>query len=231
MKYKHLFFDLDHTLWDFERNCTETLTELYYHFGLEGHGIVSLETFIKTYLHRNEIMWEQYRYGNIDRDTLRNKRFDFVLYDLEIEASPDLTRALSEEYILRSPYKKNLFADTHEVLTYLKEKYVLHIITNGFRETQFLKMDSTGITGYFSEVILSEEVGWKKPDSRIFMYSLEKVGAVAAESLMVGDNLDVDIAGARGAGIDQVYFNPNRIRHRAETTFEIGALVELKGFL
>jgi putative hydrolase of the HAD superfamily len=230
MKYKHLFFDLDHTLWDFDKNSTETLTELFLQFHLEELGVRDLETFIKTYLHRNELMWEQYRYGNITRETLRNERFTFTLYDLEIE-DERLAKALSEEYILRAPYKTNLFPDTHEVLTYLKEKYILHIITNGFRETQFLKMNSTNITHYFSEIILSEEAGFKKPDPNIFFHSLKKANTISEESLMIGDNLDVDIAGARSANIDQVYFNPNKISHQKETTFEISSLIELKGFL
>jgi putative hydrolase of the HAD superfamily len=230
MKYKHLFFDLDHTLWDFKRNSTETLTELYHHFKLEDHGIAGLETFIKTYLHRNEMMWEQHRYGNIDKETLRNKRFEFTLYDLEIEDAV-LSKSLSDEYIKRAPYKTNLFPYTHEVLTYLKEKYFLHIITNGFRETQFIKMNSTNILPYFSEIILSEEVGYNKPDINIFLHSLNKAKTTSEESLMIGDNLEVDIAGARGANIDQVYFNPNKIQHQKEATFEINSLIELKAFL
>jgi putative hydrolase of the HAD superfamily len=230
MKYKHIFFDLDHTLWDFEKNSTETLTELFYQFHLETRGIPDLDTFIKTYLHRNEMMWEQYRYGNIDKDILRNRRFEYTLYDLQIEDS-ELSKSLSDEYIKRAPFKTNLFPDTHEVLGYLKKKYVLHIITNGFRETQFIKMNSTNITHYFSEIILSEEAGYKKPDPNIFYHSLEKAGTNAGDSLMIGDNLDVDIAGARAAAIDQVYFNPNRIPHERETTFEVHSLIELKGFL
>jgi putative hydrolase of the HAD superfamily len=230
MKYKHLFFDLDHTLWDFEKNSTETLTELFYLFHLKDLGIPDLDTFIRTYLYRNELMWEQYRYGNITRETLRNKRFTYTLYDLEIE-DEKLAKSLSEEYTLRAPYKTNLFPDTHEVLTYLKEKYILHIITNGFRETQFIKMNSTNITHYFSEIILSEEAGFKKPDPNIFFHSLKKANTISEESLMIGDNLDVDIAGARSANIDQVYFNPNKVPHQKETTFEINSLIELKEFL
>ena len=230
MKYKHIFFDLDHTLWDFDRNSTETLIELFDLFDLKAHGIPNIETFINTYLHRNEMMWEQYRYGNISKETLRNKRFEFTLYDLEIEDAT-LSKSLSNEYINRAPYKTNLFPDTHEVLAYLKEKYVLHIITNGFRETQFIKMTSSNILHYFSEIILSEEAGFKKPDPNIFLHSMKKANTFAEESLMIGDNLEVDIAGARSANIDQVYFNPNKIPHQKEPTFEISSMIELKRFL
>ncbi|MEI6815024.1 MAG: YjjG family noncanonical pyrimidine nucleotidase [Bacteroidota bacterium] len=230
MKYRHIFFDLDHTLWDFDKNCHETLTELYHHFQLDRHGISSIEHFIKTYLNRNEMMWEQYRFGKIDKETLRNKRFDYTFYDLEID-NEILARNLSDEYVLRSPYKTNLFPGTHEALSYLKEKYILHIITNGFKETQFIKMNSTNLTDYFSEIILSEDTGFKKPDPRIFFHSLEKADAKVEESLMVGDNLEADIAGARSAGMDQVYFNPKRVPHQQETTYEIHSLMELLEFL
>ncbi len=230
MKYKHLFFDLDHTLWDFEKNSTETLTELYHHFNLEKYGVSKIETFIQTYLNRNEMMWEQYRYGAIDKETLRNKRFEFALYDLEIEDGI-LSKSLSDEYIKRAPYKTNLFPEAREVLTYLKEKYTLHIITNGFRETQFIKMNSSKILQYFSEIILSEEVGFKKPHPNIFLHSLQKANAKAEESLMIGDNLEVDIVGAQGVNIDQVYFNPNKIPHKKAVTFEISSLEELKNLL
>jgi len=229
-KYKHIFFDLDHTLWDFEKNSAETLTELYHKFNLNEFGVDSLELFIKVYQNRNEVMWEQYRYGKIDRDTLRNKRFEFTFDDLGIEEVA-LSNFLSEEYIRIAPYKTNLFPDTHEVLTYLKEKYVLHIITNGFVETQFKKMNSSQLTDYFSEIIISEQTGFKKPDPNIFIHAIEKANTNADESLMIGDNLDVDIAGARSANIDQVYFNPNKVAHTHRSTYEISSLIELKDFL
>ena len=229
-KYKHIFFDLDHTLWDFEKNSAETLKELYHKFNLNEFGIDSLERFIKVYQNRNEVMWEQFRYGKIDKDTLRNKRFEYTFDDLGIEEVA-LSNSLSEEYIRIAPYKTNLFPDTHEVLTYLKEKYVLHIITNGFVETQFKKMNSSLLTNYFSEIIISEQTGFKKPDPDIFIHAIEKANTNADESLMIGDNLDVDIAGARSANIDQVYFNPNKIAHQHLTTYEISSLIELKNFL
>src|ERR1035437_6942807 len=191
-KYKHIFFDLDHTLWDFEKNSAETLKELYHKFNLNEFGIDSLERFIKVYQNRNEVMWEQFRYGKIDKDTLRNKRFEYTFDDLGIEEVA-LSNSLSEEYIRIAPYKTNLFPDTHEVLTYLKEKYVLHIITNGFVETQFKKMTSSQLTNYFSEIIISEQTGFKKPDPDIFIHAIEKANTNADESLMIGDNLDVDI--------------------------------------
>ena len=229
-KYKHIFFDLDHTLWYFEKNSAETLTELYQQFNLKDFGIDSLERFIKVYQNRNEVMWEQYRYGKIDKDTLRNKRFEFTFDDLGIEEY-SLSKALSEEYIRIAPFKTNLFPDAHEVLSYLKENYFLHIITNGFVETQYKKMNSSKLTNYFSEIIISEQTGFKKPDPNIFLHAIEKANTKAEESLMVGDNLDVDIAGARSANIDQVYFNPNKSPHQQLTTFETSSLIELKDFL
>ena len=229
-KYKHIFFDLDNTLWDFERNSTETLNELYHTHQLKDLGVTSSDIFIKTYQERNAMMWEQYRLGKIDKETLRNKRFAFTFWDLGLDAdlAPD---ALADDYIRISPKKNYLFPHAHEALTYLRGKYSLHIITNGFQEAQYIKLDSAGLSKYFVEVIISEHTGFKKPDVNIFYHSLEKANASAQECLMVGDGLEVDVIGAMNAGWDAVYFNPNKIMHNEKVPYEISSLDELKNFL
>ncbi len=230
IQYKHIFFDLDNTLWDFERNSTETLNELYHKHSLHTLGVPSSELFIRTYQERNIMMWEQYRLGKIDKDTLRNKRFAFTFWDLGLDV--DLVpQALADEYLLISPKKNHLFPHAHEVLAYLHGKYTLHIITNGFVEAQYIKLDSADLSKYFDEVIISEHTGFKKPDVNIFYHAAEKAKAKANECLMIGDGLEVDIMGARNAGWDAVYFNPNKIPHRENVTHEIVSLDELKNFL
>jgi len=228
--YKHIFFDLDNTLWDFERNSTETLRELYHTHRLDQLGVSSPEFFIRTYQERNAMMWEQYRLGKIDKETLRTQRFVFTFWDMGLDASL-APPALAEDYIRISPKKNYLFPHAHEVLAYLHQKYTLHIITNGFTEVQYIKLDAADLSKYFDEIIISEHTGYKKPDVNIFYHSAEKANAKPGECVMVGDGLEVDVIGARNAGWDAVYFNPNKIPHNEKITYEIVSLDELKNFL
>lgn len=230
-KYSHIFFDLDNTLWDFDRNSSETLYELYAKYKLEDLGIKSPEHFIGKYQERNAMMWEQYRLGKIDKDTLRNKRFEFTFWDLGIEAVERISAQMSDDYVSAAPKRNHLFPDAFEVLEYLHEKYILHIITNGFHEAQFVKLDGTGIRKFFRNIIISEHVGYKKPDVNIFYYAVDSAKTKAEECIMIGDGLEVDVLGAQNAGWDAIYFNPKRIAHSEIITHEIAALAELKDIL
>jgi putative hydrolase of the HAD superfamily len=176
------------------------------------------------------MMWEQYRLGKIDKITLRDKRFSLTFWDLGLEAEM-APPELSHEYIRISPTKKYLFPHAHEVLTVLKEKYILHIITNGFEEAQSIKIKSADLTKYFSNIIISEHTGYKKPDIRIFQFAAESVNANTKECLMIGDGLEVDICGARDAGWDTVFFNPARLLHAENPTHEINSLDQLLNIL
>ncbi len=142
-----------------------------------------------------------------------------------------LAENLSKDYIRMSPLKTNLFPDTIEVLSYLRKKYILHIITNGFSEIQGVKIKNSVLDVYFETMITSEEADVRKPDKLIFEYSLNKTGAKAEESIMVGDDLIVDILGAKAAGMDQVYFNYNNNKHNESITYEIISLKKLKTIL
>ncbi|MBL0066610.1 MAG: noncanonical pyrimidine nucleotidase, YjjG family [Bacteroidetes bacterium] len=225
-KYKHLFFDLDNTLWDFERNSTEALTELYHKYSLQKLGVSSLEIFLEKYKERNAMMWDEYRLGKIDKATLRDKRFQLTFWDMGLDAET-APNELPDEYLRISPRKTHLFPHAHETLSYLCSKYTLHIITNGFVEAQEIKLQASDLEKYFAEIIISEHTGYKKPDINIFNYSMQKAGASSDECVMIGDGLDVDIAGARNAGWDTVYFNPFEIPHTDSVTFEIKSLDEL----
>jgi putative hydrolase of the HAD superfamily len=230
-KYSHIFFDLDNTLWDFDRNSSETLNELYVKYKLAYLGIKTPEHFISKYQERNAMMWEQYRLGKIDKDTLRNKRFEFTFWDMGIEAVEHISMQLSNDYVSAAPRRNHLFPDAFEVLEYLAAKYALHIITNGFHEAQFVKLDGTGIRKFFKNIIISEHVGFKKPDANIFYYALESAKAKAEECIMIGDGLEVDVLGAQKAGWDAVFFNPKKTDHNELITHEICALIELKNIL
>lgn len=227
---RHVFFDLDNTIWDFEKSSMATLQELYIKYELDKLGVSSFESFVAAYKHRNELLWEQYRLGTIDKATLRDKRFAFTFWDMGLD--PDSApKGLADDYVTLGPHRSHLFPHAHETLSYLQAKYTLHIITNGFVEAQVIKLQAADLNKYFSEIIISEHTGFRKPDKRIFQYSLEKAGAAAGECVMIGDGLEVDVIGAQEAGWRAIYFNPNGVSHEASPDAEIRGLEELTKLL
>ena len=228
--YKHVFFDLDRTLWDFETNSFETLSELAHKYKISEKGVVSIDEFISRYVKINELMWDKYRKGLIDKNTLRYQRFHEIFENYGIR-DRKLIEDFGNDYLSVSPLKTNLFPHCIEVLHYLNQKYSLHIITNGFEEVQHIKIKNCGIGHYFDHIITSERSGFKKPDLRIFQYSMDVVNAKTSNSIMIGDSLEADIVGARNAGIHQVFFNPCGDVHTEEVTYEIKSLKELTNFL
>lgn len=229
-QYKHIFFDLDKTLWDFDKNSLETFSEIFERYDLKKMGVPGLDNFYSVYKSHNQHLWGLYRNGEIEKKVLSVKRFELTLNDFGI-FDDELSKKIADDYIHYSPLKTNLYPGTHEILEYLKGKYQLHIITNGFEEVQFRKINASGLDKYFSNVITSEEAGCKKPDPGIFEYALKAANASAKECLMIGDDIEVDIIGARNAGIDQVYFNNKTTNHNEEISFEIGCLTDLKKIL
>jgi len=207
MKYKHLFFDLDNTLWDFEKNSHETFNELYTHYLADQKSIPSVNAFFEVYTVHNTRLWGLYRESLISKDELKDTRFLITLQEFGID-DKILASTLSDEYTYRSPRKGILFPGTIETLDNLKDRFQLHIITNGFEEIQHVKLEFAGLTKYFDNLITSEQAQSKKPDAGIFNYAMEQAGASAEESLMIGDDLDVDIIGARAIGMDTILFDP-----------------------
>jgi len=232
MRYEHVFFDLDHTLWDFETNSKETLRDLYEELGLGSMGVAGFEHFHQTYHHHNNIFWDRFRKGYITREELRWKRMWRTLLEYKVADEP-LARQMAERYLEILPTKKNLFIDTLEILDYLKGKqYPMHLITNGFEKVQHAKIRNSGIGHYFTHVITSEQAGIMKPHVAIFEYAMQKTGARPDRSIMVGDTLDADIEGAINAGMDSAYFNPNvPADGKIVPTYVIRNLAELKTIL
>lgn len=228
--YRHLFFDLDHTLWDFEKNADETLRTLFEQHQFARHGTFTVDRFVQVYSDVNLALWRLYQSKKISQRQLREIRFVRTLSKLGVPEE-EVPTTISDEFTDLLPLKSAVFPFTHEVLDYLKPKYRLHLITNGFNDIQAIKLASSNMTHYFENVITSEHSGHLKPDPRMFAHALQHTGATATESLMIGDNLECDVLGAYNAGIDQVYFNPEKRRHFAETTYEISCLSELKTFL
>jgi putative hydrolase of the HAD superfamily len=229
MQYKQLFFDLDHTLWDFEANSRQTLHELYHTLRLADRGVTDFDLFHKQYIVHNDKLWERYRNGFIKVDELRWKRMWLTLLDFRIGDEP-LARRMGEEFLEALPTRKILFPHTIEILTYLRGKgYQLHLITNGFQKTQLSKLEYSGLSGFFGEVITSEGSNSLKPQKEIFEYAFRVTGADPAESIMLGDNIEVDIQGAINAGIDQVYVNHLDIAPAIKPTYMVSSLKELEG--
>lgn len=231
MKYRHLFFDLDHTLWDFETNSRLTLETLYASLSLEERGIDDFDRFHKCYLEHNEKMWDRYRKGFIKVDELRWKRFWLTLLDFKI-GDEKLARQMAVEFLDLLPTRTALFPDTFTVLDYLKDKgYTMHLITNGFEKTQHSKLEYSGIASYFVEVITSEGSNSLKPHKEIFDYALLKAKTNATDSIMIGDDPEVDIKGAKNAGLDQIYVNHINKKIDFTPTYTVYNLKELMGIL
>lgn len=227
--YTDLFFDLDHTLWDFEQNARETLQELYARNGLEQKGVPDFDSFFARYSYHNHKLWSRYSKGFIKQDELRWKRMWLALLDFKI-ADTALANKLAVEFLELLPYKTNLFPYCIEILDYLKEKnYRLHLITNGFNEVQHCKIQSCNIHHYFEEVITSERSNSLKPQKEIFEYALAVSGADKNKSIMIGDNLEADIEGALKIGLDTVFVNHLKITDTSVMpTFIVHHLQELE---
>lgn len=228
-RYKHVFLDFDDTLYDTRRNADEALSELYEHFGL-GRFFEDFGIFSEVYWKKNHEVWALYSQGKIERQQLIIERF---LYPLQTVGVGDEAMALelNDWFLERTAEKSALVEGAQELLEYLHKSYHLHIISNGFTEVQYRKMRSARVDRYFEQVILSEQVGVNKPDSRIFDFALEKANASREDSIMIGDNYDTDITGAIRSRIDQLYFNPNSLECQIPPTYEVKSLHEIQSIL
>ena len=228
MKYQHLFFDLDHTLWDFDANAKIALTEMYSFFNLELLQVAPFESFYRHYLHHNQILWDRYHKGFITSEELKWRRMWRTLLEFKI-GDEKLAREISEKFLEILPVQKGLFPHTIEILDYLAEKnYQLHLITNGFEKVQWSKLNNSGLNRYFKHVITSEASNSLKPRKEIFEFALQKTGALVTNSIMLGDNLDADIQGAINFGMDAVFVNHLRLSTDLQPTYTITHLKELE---
>jgi len=231
MAYKDLFFDLDHTLWDFETNSRETIQELYNTHRLAELGIVDFDGFYNTYSAHNHRLWDRYTKGFIKQEELRWKRVYLSLLDFKVANEP-LAKEMSQAYLEILPNKKHLFPYTIEILEYLKQKnYKMHLITNGFESVQFKKIKNSGLEDYFIEVITSEASNSLKPQKEIFEYALKNAKATVDESIMIGDNEFADIQGGINMGMDTIFVNHIQAIPTIPATYTITHLKELETIL
>jgi YjjG family noncanonical pyrimidine nucleotidase len=231
MSYKNIFFDLDHTLWDFERNSSESLSEVFQEAKLQEHGILSENDFIRSFLKINTKLWDQFDRGLIQHSFIRENRFKMVFQELGANLPPH-QNAIGEKYLQALPTKKHLLAGALDILEYLSDKgYALHIITNGFNDIQNKKIQNSGIAHYFTNVVTFETANAKKPDPVIYEYAIEMTKTPRSQCLMIGDNWIADILGAKQVGLDTVYYNPSNLKFDDTPTFDIRQLTDLKEIL
>ncbi|MEO5944846.1 MAG: YjjG family noncanonical pyrimidine nucleotidase [Ferruginibacter sp.] len=226
--YKHLFFDLDHTLWDFDTNAKTSLTDVYAHFDLDNKVAAPFDDFYRKYLHHNEILWNRYQQGTITAEELKWRRMWRTFMDFKI-ADETLSKNVSTRFLEILPTKKEVFPHTFEILKYLKDKnYELHLITNGFEKTQWSKLKNSNLDIFFTEVITSEGSNSLKPKKEIFDFAIAKANAKLHESIMLGDNLDADVQGAMNAGMDAVFVNHINATTLIKPTYTITHLQQLE---
>lgn len=231
MAYTDLFFDLDHTLWDFELNSKETMQELFITYQMANLGISDFDAFFNIYTAHNHRLWDRYAKGFIKQDELRWKRIYLSLLDFKI-ANEKLSREMSVAFLQILPTKKKLFPYTIEILTYLKNKdYKMHLITNGFESVQFQKIQNAEIAPFFSQVITSEASNSLKPNKEIFEFALNNANAKLDQSIMIGDNESADIQGGINIGMDTIFVNHLKVAPTLPATYTITHLKELEGIL
>lgn len=222
----HIFFDLDHTLWDFDKNSALTFEKIFKINNID----ISLNNFLDIYVPINYKYWKLYREEKIDKESLRYGRLNDTFKLLNIKVKTSMIYKLSEDYIKYLCTFNHLFEGTIEILEYLHENYKLHIITNGFKEVQQGKLNNANIDKYFETITNSEMVGVKKPNPKIFKHALYVAKAGQENSIMIGDNYEADILGALNYGVDAICVNYNGETIGKEVK-QVSNLLQLKQFL
>lgn len=229
-QYKVIFFDLDHTLWDYETNSCATLQELFSAYKLDEIGVTDCSLFQQQFRKVNMELWELFDTGKITSEVIRQQRFKQILEHFQI-VDEKLCETLSVDYLHRCPQKAALIPHAENVLDYLAEHYDMTIVTNGFDEIQQLKMTAGNLHRYFDHVVTSQKAGHRKPARGIFDYAMKMHNVRPDEVVMIGDNLITDIGGAMNASIDTVFFNPEKVNHSVNVKHEISCLSELQKIL
>lgn len=224
--YKHLFFDLDETLWDYFSNSSRVLTRLFYEYDLTSVGIPSIDAFLNAFKTGNNKAWHLYDMGQLNKESLRLKRFPMVFAELGLPESA-VPKQIEADFMSQCPKEGLLMDGALKLLETLHNHYHLHIITNGFNDTQRIKMESAQIVHFFNTVTTSESTGARKPEEGIYLHALSIAGAKPSESLMIGDKIENDVLAAERVGIHGVFYNPAKVLFKEKVRFEISHLTEL----
>ncbi len=227
---RHLFFDLDRTLWDFEKNSQQALRILYADLKL-ADKIPNFNDFYFKYKNINNDLWVLYGKGKLSKEQLRTTRFEKTLHKFGI-IDQSLNLALNEGYIEISPNQTHVFPNALETIkTLKKDGYNLHIITNGFKEVQYRKLKNCGFEPFLDVIVCSEDVGKNKPAPEVFHYAMQKAGASPSKSVMIGDDQRVDIVGASNVGMHTILFDPAKKHRKACSDYLINSLEQIPDIL
>jgi putative hydrolase of the HAD superfamily len=229
MKYnniQHVFFDLDHTLWDFDKNSEMAFGTIF----KQHHPEIAIADFIEKYAPINQACWKLYQYDKITHEELRYKRLKDSFDALNYAISDQAIHQMAEDYITFLPDNNHLFDGAIEILEYLNSKYELHIITNGFANVQYKKIANSKIDTYFKTITNSEMAGVKKPNPIIYQHALDLAQAKKEHSIMIGDCLEADVQGALDFGMEALFFNPNK-ENKPKNIIDINHLLDLKNYL
>ncbi|WP_298780603.1 YjjG family noncanonical pyrimidine nucleotidase [uncultured Polaribacter sp.] len=227
MQIQHVFFDLDHTLWDFEKNSDLTFEKIFLKYNIK----IDIHAFLEVYKPINLNYWKLFRNEKVTKSELKYGRLKNTFDALNYTVSDDLIDLISVDYLDFLPHFNHLFPDAFQILDYLKNKYQLHIITNGFEETQAKKMESSKIAHYFDKVITSESVGVKKPNSKVFEFAFQITGANKDNSIMIGDSIEADIEGALNVGMKAIHCNFDQQKISNINFISITSLIGIKQYL
>ena len=226
-KYDHIFFDLDHTLWDFETNSKETLQTIFIKHKINEVSNKTFEFFFQKYKFYNRQLWKEYELGRLAKEDLRTHRFIKALLAIGID-DISLSYSISEEYSDVCPHKTALIPHSIDVLEYLENKnYIIHLITNGFEEVQHIKIKKSGIDKFINQMITPEQAGCKKPRIGIFQHAFKKTGANNRNSIIIGDSYHSDIEGGMNIGMDTIFFNPEKSKYNKKPSHDIDCLSAL----
>lgn len=218
---------MDNTLWDFEKNSREALLHLFLEHQIDQHCQTNFDEFIETYEAINHELWHLYSIHQTTKEELRYQRFYKAFKHFNYE-NLNLAHVWADDYLKISPYKTHLIDGAMDVLLHLQESYQLHIITNGFKEVQHIKLDYSNLKPFFNQIIISEEHGFNKPDIKIFDLAQQLTGAQKHECVMIGDNYDTDILGALNAEWKAFYLSENAKENTDKNYKHIKRLIELK---
>lgn len=230
MIYKSLFIDLDDTLWDIHLNGKECLEEIYNDYGYSKY-YPTFNEYYNVYMPSNNHLWGLYRQGSINKEELIVERFLIPVREFGID-DPEYAKKISDDFLERTTRKTKLIDGTIELLEYLKPRYRMHILSNGFREVQFKKIENSGLRPYFDKIILSEDANINKPHAGMFTFALKNTNSKRDKTIMIGDSWEADIVGARNSRIDQIWFNPSQNKPvEFEPTYTVDSLLKIKDIL
>lgn len=230
-KYSTVLLDWDDTLWDFRHNAFIALKEVFFKYQLTRY-FADFESFYELYEVHNKLLWKDYAAGKIDKDTLQRERFMYPFRQKGVE-DERLARNIGDDFLETTIKQTGLVAYARELVEYLHTKsYQLIVLSNGFSEVQYRKINASGLASYIDHIVLSEDVGVQKPDPRIYSYAVQLANAPKEQIVMIGDNVETDIKGAYDFGLDSILFDPlQEHKDNPYATYQVIGLKEIENIL